>query len=149
MDDGSKETGQRVVICGGGLTGIETAIQLGREGKDVTVVDMIPARDFIKNKFYIIRNSILAEAEKAGVKMIGDSKVLKFDREGVYVDCLGKEKMIPADSIVLAFGTKPENGIYDEIYPLKPLNIYKIGDCNKVANIMNAVQSGYDVAYDL
>lgn len=78
------------------------------------------------------------------------SRVLKCDKEGVHIDCSGEKKVLPADSIVIAFGTKSENRLYDEIYPLMPLRIYKIGDSDRGgANIMNAVQSGYDVAYEL
>ncbi|MBQ1331286.1 MAG: FAD-dependent oxidoreductase, partial [Lachnospiraceae bacterium] len=41
VDRGLVPVGGRVVVCGGGLSGSECAMQLGHEGKDVTVVEMM------------------------------------------------------------------------------------------------------------
>ena len=39
---GDAETGERVVVAGGGGIGCETALHLARQGKKVTVVEMLP-----------------------------------------------------------------------------------------------------------
>ncbi|GAH87143.1 unnamed protein product, partial [marine sediment metagenome] len=39
----NKETGQSVVIIGGGLIGCETAEFLSQKGKQVTIVEMLPS----------------------------------------------------------------------------------------------------------
>ncbi len=41
VDTKKVKTGQKVVVCGGGLSGMECALGLAMEGKDVTVVDMV------------------------------------------------------------------------------------------------------------
>lgn len=41
------ETGDNVVVCGGGITGLECALALAQEGKSVTVVDQLKREDFI------------------------------------------------------------------------------------------------------
>ncbi|NLO96909.1 MAG: FAD-dependent oxidoreductase [Peptococcaceae bacterium] len=38
---GTAKVGNRVVVAGAGLTGLETALHLAREGKNVTVIDML------------------------------------------------------------------------------------------------------------
>jgi NADH:flavin oxidoreductases, Old Yellow Enzyme family len=41
VESGSVEVGHNVVIAGGGLTGCETALDLARKGKNVTIVEMV------------------------------------------------------------------------------------------------------------
>ena len=38
--------GEQVVVCGGGIVGLECAVMLGMEGKKVTVIDQIPLEKF-------------------------------------------------------------------------------------------------------
>ena len=46
VDTGRVKVGDTVVVCGGGLSGMESALELSNEGKKVTVVDMIPVEEF-------------------------------------------------------------------------------------------------------
>lgn len=39
VDAHEVETGENVVVCGGGITGLEGALTLAKESKSVTVVD--------------------------------------------------------------------------------------------------------------
>ena len=39
-------TGEKVVVCGGGISGLECALGLAMEGKEVSVVDMVPTEKF-------------------------------------------------------------------------------------------------------
>jgi NADPH-dependent 2,4-dienoyl-CoA reductase/sulfur reductase-like enzyme len=39
--------GDKVLVCGGGISGLECALMLAMEGKSVTVVDMIPLNQFV------------------------------------------------------------------------------------------------------
>ena len=49
VDTGRAAVGERVVVCGGGLSGTESALQLAMDGKKVTVVDMLPVEQFAKD----------------------------------------------------------------------------------------------------
>jgi pyruvate/2-oxoglutarate dehydrogenase complex dihydrolipoamide dehydrogenase (E3) component len=42
VDSRKTEPGERVVMVGGGLSGLESALALAERGKQVTVIDMIP-----------------------------------------------------------------------------------------------------------
>lgn len=129
VDNGQAKVGQKVVVCGGGLTGVESALALARQGKDVTVVDMIPAEDFCKSMFYIIRYSVLDEVKKAGVKFVGNSKIKEFNDKGVVIeDKEGNISTLEADTSVIALGLKAENSLYKEIAAEMPLDTFIAGD---------------------
>lgn len=150
VDNGQAQVGQKVVVCGGGLTGVESALALARQGKDVTVVDMIPEEDFCKSMFYIIRYSILDEVKKAGVKFVGNSKIKEFNDKGVVIeDKEGNISTLEADTSVIALGLKADNSLYKEIAAEMPLDTFLAGDCDTPKNIMNATFSAFNIAVEI
>lgn len=150
VDNETAEVGQKVIVCGGGLTGVETALQLARDGKDVTVVDMIPSEDFCKNQFYIIRTSLIHEVKTVGVKFAGNLRINEFTAEGVVVeDNAGNIMTIKADTAVIALGLKADNLLYKEIAAEMPLDTYAIGDCEGAKNIFNANFSAFNIAVEI
>jgi glycine/D-amino acid oxidase-like deaminating enzyme len=150
IDNGTVKAGNKIIICGGGLTGCETALQLAREGKDVTVVDMIPAEDFAKGEFYIIRTSLMAEIKKAGVKFAGELRIKEYIASGVVVtDKNGNEFIMKADTIVNALGLKADDKLYREIAEEMPWATYAVGDCLRPKNIFNATFSAFNTAFEI
>lgn len=150
VDNGTAKVGQKVVICGGGLTGVESALALAKEGKDVTVVDMIPAEDFCKSMFYIIRFSLLDEVKKAGVKFVGNSKIKEFVSNGVVIeDMQGNISTLEANTSVIALRLKSNNSLYKELATIMPLDVYVAGDCDAPKNIMNATFSAFNIAVEI
>lgn len=72
--------GQKVVICGGGLSGCDTALELAMQDKDVTIVEMLDAcaRDVMPiNKISLDR--MLAEYK---VNILTSTKVVGITDEG-------------------------------------------------------------------
>ena len=150
VDEGRVELGQRVVVCGGGLTGVETALQLARSGKDVTVLDMIPEEDFAGKQFYIIRCSLMDEIRTAGVKFAGSKKIVGFKDCGVEVeDANGVRMTMDADNFVIAFGLKADNRLYEELFEIMPFDVYAVGDCTGPKTITNATFSAFNIAVDV
>lgn len=151
IDKKSVEIGQNVVVCGAGLTGMESAIQLAMDGKEVIVIDMIPIEQFgaaytPMSLFYIF--PILQELKN--IKLMGDSKISQFTDDGVEVISSKGEKMVlKADTIALSLGMKPNNSLYHELLELYPFNTHIIGDCGGVKNIRNATRSAYELAVSL
>ncbi|RKW31090.1 MAG: hypothetical protein D8B43_07670 [Lachnoanaerobaculum sp.] len=79
-----------------------------------------------------------------------NARVKKFEDGKLYVDLKNtdgkeEEKIISTDSVVLCVGYASENGLYDELkYDVS--NLYKIGDAEKVSNIMYAIWDAFEVA---
>lgn len=148
VDTGREETGDNVVVCGGGLSGMECALGLAMQGKKVTVVDMIPAGSFAHEATPHTRGMLLSLLETYGVKKIGDSRVCAFSEEGVEIeDRNWKKQVLKADDIVTAFGMKKNDALYQELKELLP-EVYAIGDCDIVRNIKHANQQAFHLALE-
>ncbi len=129
VDSDKVKTGQKVVVCGGGMSGLECALGLAMDGKDVTVVDMVPVDSFASEIVFFTRNMLMEELQKHGVKLVGDSKVEAFTDKGVEtIDRNWRKTTYEADTIVTAFGLKPNTENFDVLMNLVP-ETYVVGDC--------------------
>ncbi|MDR0838959.1 MAG: FAD-dependent oxidoreductase [Oscillospiraceae bacterium] len=135
--------GSRVVVCGGGLSGCESAIALAMEGNTVTVVDMIPVSEFASGVHDLVKSMIEMLLEQHGVTLIGEHLVREI---GDKVKIEGKDwsfAELDADYVVDAFGMKKNQPMIDRFFELIP-DVYYVGDCLEVKNIMNANFTAYD-----
>jgi NADPH-dependent 2,4-dienoyl-CoA reductase/sulfur reductase-like enzyme len=88
MREGGAAVGERVVIVGGGLAGIEEAIGLAREGRQVTVVEM--AGDIAAGAPYILYRSTVLETQKhPNLKVLTHTECVEVTERGVVVRCAG------------------------------------------------------------
>lgn len=150
VDHGTAKVGNKVIVCGGGLTGCETALQLAREGKEVTVVDMIPTSDFAIGQFYIIRSSLMSELKNTGVKFAGDLKIKEYTNSGIIVtDKSGNDFEMNTDTVVNALGLKSDDTLYKEIKEEMPWDTYAVGDCINSKNIFNATFTAFNIAVEI
>lgn len=140
--------GEKVVICGGGLSGCDTALELAMQGKEITIVEMLDqcARDVMMiNKISLDR--LLAEYK---VNILTNTKVVGMTEEGVEVEKEdGSKDILQADAIVTAFGQKPNHEIAEKIADRYPMKTTLIGDCQKVSKAGNAIREGYYAAMAL
>lgn len=137
------EIGQRVVIVGGGEIGVETGIYLGRMGKQVTVLEMrdMLAADSTPVHYYKMFRDEWEKLDnftgicKATVKRIEDKGV-------VYEDAEGQEQFVPADTVIVAVGTRAKT---DEALSYSGISkyFYMVGDCRKAANIQKCMRSAF------
>jgi thioredoxin reductase len=136
--------GKKVIVCGGGLSGIESAVDFARQGHDVTVIDMVPTEDFCKDIFFFAYDALFKEVRLSGVKLMGDRRIVAFSDTGVVVDHNGTRETMEADDCVIALGLKSESALAGELYALDPMNTYIIGDADRVRNIRYATRTAYD-----
>ncbi|MBQ9168439.1 MAG: FAD-dependent oxidoreductase [Oscillospiraceae bacterium] len=141
---GRQEVGQNVTIIGGGLTGCEIAYELYLQGKKPTIVEM--KEDLIAVTGVCLANSSYLRdffaANKVPVHL--ETKLTEVCDDGVVVaDKDGKSFKIPADSVILSTGYRPN--------PLvsKAKNIHLVGDANKVGNLRTVIWQAWDVAMKL
>jgi 2-enoate reductase len=142
---GKKKAGKTVVVVGGGLVGCEVALWLAEEGKQVTIVEMLPELMTggisvpRMNRYMLI--DLLALHK---VNVITNACVQGITSEGVTVTKKGFEKALQADTIVMATGLKADNALAEDLTG-RFARLYVIGDCQEPRNIMGAIWDGYEV----
>ena len=140
------EAGENVVVVGGGLVGCETAVWLAQKGKNVTVLEMMPAilgghgviphmnqfmlEDLIKFHNVDVHTSTVIENTTA------DSVTIKTGDE---------LSTIPCDTLITCVGYRANNSLFEELEKTD-IPCHNIGDSNKVANIMYAIWDAYELA---
>lgn len=140
------EVGQKVVVLGGGLVGCETAVHLAQEGRDVTVVEMLPDVCLDANGRY--RPLLIAELQKAVACRPGLRAVRVLEDALVTVDSDGNEITFKADTIILAAGQRPLRDVADSLRDCAP-EVIELGDVVKPAQVTQAVFRGHFAALDI
>ena len=72
--------------------------------------------------------------------MYTGTKVLEFSEKGVKVETPDGAKELEADTIIAAFGTRPNSQAAKEIFDRYP-NSVQVGDCVEIGQIGEAGQS--------
>jgi 2,4-dienoyl-CoA reductase-like NADH-dependent reductase (Old Yellow Enzyme family)/thioredoxin reductase len=136
---GKAEVGESAVVVGANYLGMELAIDLARKGKKVTLLEALdkigpevaPAQ----------RMKLLKELETLNVEMLSNAPVTEITANGVQVN----EKAYQGQTVVLATGATPVDGLAHEIRSLAP-EFYAIGDCARPRRAVNAVHEGANTA---
>mgnify|MGYP002521113118 CR=1 FL=1 len=137
----SKQTGENVVIIGGGLSGCEIAYELSLEGKNPIIIEA--QDDLMKARGLCLANSSYLKDyfEYKKVPVYLESSVVEIKKDKViFKDKSGKETSVPADTIITAIGYKPN--------PLcqAKKHIHIVGDALKVGNLRTVVWKAWEVA---
>ncbi len=138
--------GNRVMILGGGMIGMEAAEKLLEEGKEVMVVEMLPdvARDMEP-----ITKKILFGKIEGKVKILVNTKVKEFTKEGVIAIQDDKEiNLGNFDDVILTVGTHPVADLYEQVKDLAKES-YVIGDAKKPGQIYHATHEAYELAKNI
>ncbi len=139
------QIGQRVIVCGAGISGIECAGELCRMGKDVTLMDQIPVEKMGSTlQPFLFMNYFLDIFPNHNVQLAGKCRIISFDQTGLTAYSGDEQTHFEADTIILALGVRPEQSLYTEILAEYPFDSYFIGDCvSKGGNIMRANENAY------
>ncbi len=146
--DASLLKGDNIVICGGGASGLDSAVEMSEElGKKVTVVEMLP--EMGKDVFFINKISLFNKLKENNVRLKPNAKVVSIDNTGLCVECDGKIEHINADTIVTAFGMRSNTELLEKIKENYHTKTRAIGDCNKLGKIGDAIREGFYAASSL
>jgi len=141
--------GSKVVVCGGGLSGCDCALEFAEEqGKDVTIIEM---QDEIgKDLLFLNAASLFPKMAAAGVKQRTSAEVIAVKSDGVHIQLEdGSIEVVPADTVIIAFGMRPNTAVVEEIKAKYHIKTRVAGDCDKVGRIGTAIRDGFFAAMDL
>jgi len=172
---GAASTGRRVVVIGGGAVGIETALLLAEKGtlsgealkfllvhgaesveelyglathgsKDVTVVEMLVKLG--KNFGRSTRWGMLQDVERYGVTSRTTARVIEITPDSVRIEHEGAIEEIPADSVVLAVGTRSHNPL-QEVVAASGIPFRVVGDAVQPAMVFDAIHQGFTAGREI
>lgn len=137
---------KKCLVLGAGLVGAETAELLAEYKNEVTIIDMIdkvaplaPARP---------RENLISHLKQLNVKIQLNSKVLKINLDGVDIEHNGNIMTLSGyDQVILAFGSKPNQELYNEIKD--NFKIHVIGDALKAGDAKKAIFEATQLALKL
>lgn len=143
----NEETGQNVIIVGGGLVGCETGLHLAQKGKKVTIIDMLP--EVAQDVIYMSRFSLLQALADKGIKTEGRMMLTEIIDGGIIVeDSDGKPKELHCDTVIISTGFQANDSLYQELQG-QVSEIYKIGDCIEARKFIDATQEAFQIALDI
>lgn len=144
---GKKTFGQKILIAGGGLVGMETADFLGTYHCDITVVEM--ASEVAKDVNPITKLSLFDRLEKHNIHYHTSSKIKEFFNDGVLLETEnGQKELRGFDTIVLAMGTRAYNPLENELKNLD-CKVYVIGDAKKAGKVTEATRQAAEIALNI
>ncbi|BBO72643.1 NADH oxidase [Desulfosarcina widdelii] len=146
--DGKVKVSDKAVIIGGGLVGVETADFLCEKGNDVIIIEMLDTlapdsgsanRVYFEDRFVQKKVELLLEA-----------KVLEIDQDGItYLQKGWTRKILGVDTVIIAVGALPNTEIWDCFAGKREGRIFRIGDCIKPRNAMEAIYEGAKLAREI
>ena len=168
--------GKKVVIVGGNAVGLETALYVANQGtlspqvlhflitnqaesldtltgllnrgnKEVTVVEM--TRRIGQDVGTSTRWTLMSELRRLGVSIMNGTKAIGVTEDGLEIESeTGGPDLLPADSIVIAAGSKPQDKLVNKIGVLVP-EVYTVGDAKEPRNALEAIREGFLVGLEI
>jgi 2,4-dienoyl-CoA reductase-like NADH-dependent reductase (Old Yellow Enzyme family)/thioredoxin reductase len=138
---GKVRTGKKVVVMGGGLVGMETAVFLSKHGHIVSLVDIV---DIGQDVGYTLKEALLEEIIRNGVYLYPNSVPDRITENGLNIMIFNETALLRADTIVIAIGSVSENSLYQELKGLGP-ELHMIGDSLEPRNSLAAIHEGFKV----
>jgi 2,4-dienoyl-CoA reductase-like NADH-dependent reductase (Old Yellow Enzyme family)/thioredoxin reductase len=145
---GKVSVGQRVVIVGAGLVGLETADLLVEQGKEVIILemlDLIASDSGNANRIYFEE-----KFREKPVEIILGAKVTRIDEDGVvYTQRSWPRKILGVDTVILATGATANDSLWKAVKHKKIANTFAVGDCLQARNAMDAIYEGAKIGREI
>ena len=132
------------------MTGSETALHLAQQGKEVTLVDMLPLEKIDAEYPFVNIISLRGMMKELHIDIKTEVKLEAVtDTGAIVIDKNWSRTEIPCDTVVLAVGVKPRSEVVRMFEDLAP-EVYMAGDCNKErGNLYSATLQGFFAAMEI
>ena len=140
--------GERIVIIGGELVGLELAEYLAERGRRVTVLEESMRAG--KGLFLVRRMRLLDElSHHLGVSVnLNATAVCIEDHRVVYRNGNGQQRSVAADHVIVARGATGDTGLADSLEEAG-FRVHAIGDCTGIGYIEGAMEAAAELSATL
>ena len=160
---GEKAIGENVVIVGGNHVGVQTALLLREQNKQVTIIEALAELNPDMDGPCTWDGYLKPELHNQDVQVITSSyvkafkgKSLLYEPSGLVAHALDvgviktayAETEIPCDTLVVGTGREPNNSLF-RAFQGKVKELHAIGDCVKPRWSYNATGEGASVAINI
>ncbi len=142
---GRAAVGAKVLVVGGGLTGVDVSEFLSIQGKSVTIIEMLDtiAADMEQYRRYWVMKYL----EEHGTKFLTSTTIKGITDDGVMVERDGREESLGKfDSVVVATGYRATGQPYEQQLRGQVPDLYVVGDATNARTAVEAILEGGRVA---
>jgi 2,4-dienoyl-CoA reductase (NADPH2) len=93
---------------------------------------------------YTTRWTVLQDLRRYGVETLIGAKALRIIPEGVLIAVDHEERLIEADTVVLAAGVSPRSALYESLKD-RTSELHLIGDAKSPRRAYDAIREGFEV----
>ncbi len=138
--------GQNVLVLGAGLVGVELAIHLKRNGRNVQIVEMLDHMSDGGNVWHMW--GVQGEMNRLGLKVDFNTTVKEVKPNRAVCVCAGEEHVYEFDTFIYSVGQIPAR---DEALALgeRAPEFHMIGDCIASRNIASATGEAFMISRNL
>ncbi len=137
--------GRRVVVAGGGSSGADAALHLALKGREVTLVEQ--GAEIATDLFDVNRTALLRRLAESGVGVLTGRRLVAVEDEGALVAGPDGTVHLPADTVVTAFGTRPDGALAGASG--EDPRVHVVGDCVEPGDVGDAVHAAFEAAVAL
>ncbi|NQT73091.1 MAG: FAD-dependent oxidoreductase [Chloroflexi bacterium] len=144
---GIASVGERVLVIGGGATGLETAELLAEQGKKVSVVETLK---YLGGDIGgTIRYHLQMRLKQHQVEQFKNTKVKEIADRGIIVEREGNEEIWEGfNTVILALGVKSRDELVTDIQT-KVNEVYVIGDAAAPQRGVDAIREGSEIGLNI
>jgi len=146
--EGKVSLSGKVAVIGGGMIGCETANHLAHHGAKPTIIEMLC--ELAGEEPLAIKRILFESLKERDVEIHCEYTVtgVTTDRQIEALQDGEKRVLGPFESIVLAGGMRPVNGLVAELQGLIG-NLQSVGDANGVRTALEALEEGYEAGLNV
>jgi pyruvate/2-oxoglutarate dehydrogenase complex dihydrolipoamide dehydrogenase (E3) component len=140
--------GKIVAIVGGGLVGCEVGLHLMKNGRDVTIVEML---DEVAPDAYRMHRVGLVHEMEGRVTCRTGLTCTAVKSDGVKaIDKKGTQEFIPADTVIYAIGMSANREETERLRAAAGgIPVYEIGDCVRPGKVYDALHQAFIAAMSI
>ena len=136
--------GERIVVLGGELVGLELAEFLAHRGRQVTVLESASRPG--AGLPIVRRWRVLAELKRCGVTILPNASEFRISSNAVsYVNWRRQVRTLACDHVIIAMGAKGDTTLANALQGAG-FSVHEAGDCRGVGYIDGAMRSAAEVA---